>query len=102
MKIASDPDRLAAFCRRWRIARLELFGSVLREDFGPQSDVDVLVTFDAGSNWSLFDHLRMQEELAALLERPIDFVSRHAVERSSNWIRREAILSTAEPWYEAG
>jgi hypothetical protein len=96
-----DAKRLSDFCHRWQIARLELFGSVLRGDFGPDSDVDILVSFAPGASWSLLDHARMEEELAGLLHRPVDLVSRRAVERSPNWIRREAILRSAEPLYEA-
>ena len=77
------------------------FGSVLRDDFRPDSDVDVLVTFAPGVEWSLFDHIAMEEELSALLGRKVDLISRRAIERSSNWIRRKAILETAEPFYAA-
>jgi len=100
-RIPVDVQRLTDFCRRWQITRLELFGSVLRSDFGPGSDVDILVSFAPGASWSLFDHVRMEEELSALLGRPVDLVSRRAVEGSPNWIRREAILRSAEPLYDA-
>ena len=76
-----------------------LFGSVLRTDFRADSDVDVLVTFADGANWSLFDHIRMEQELSRLVGREVDLVSRRAVERSKNWVRKEAILSGAEPIY---
>jgi len=78
---------------------LSLFGSVLRDDFRPASDVDVLVTFADGARWSLFDHVTMEEELARLIGREVDLVSRRAVERSKNWVRKESILSAAEPIY---
>jgi uncharacterized protein len=87
------------FCRRWKIRMLAVFGSVLRDDFQPDSDVDLLVSFQPLAGWSLFDHVQMQEELSTLVGRPVDLVSRGAVERSSNWIRREAILGTAEAVY---
>jgi predicted nucleotidyltransferase len=92
---------LAAFCRRWKIRSLEVFGSVLREDFGPDSDLDMLVTFEPAAEWSLFDHLRMTGELAAIVGRDVDLVSRRAVERSHNWIRRQAILGSSRPFYDA-
>ena len=63
--------------------------------------MDVLVTFALGVEWSLFDHIAMEEELSALLGWKVDLVSRLAIERSSNWIRRKAILETAEPFYAA-
>ena len=84
------------FCRRWKISELALFGSVLRTDFRPDSDVDVLVTFADDADWGLLSHLQMQQELATLLQRPVDIISRRALERSANWVRREAILNTAQ------
>jgi len=99
--IPIDRDTIADFCRRWKISELALFGSVLRDDFRLDSDVDVLVTFAPEADWSLFDHVDMQEELSGILGRKVDLVSRRAIERSANWIRRRAILNTAEPYYVA-
>jgi uncharacterized protein len=101
VRIPLDRDQIESFCRRWKITELSLFGSVLREDFRADSDVDVLVTFASDAGWSLFDHVAMQEELSVLLGRKVDLVSRRAVEQSDNWIRRRAILDTAEPYYAA-
>ena len=95
-------DRIADFCRRWKIAELALFGSVLREDFRPDSDVDVLASFAPEARWSLMDEVRMEDELVAILGRKVDFVDRWAVEHSENWIRRKAILGSAEVIYAAG
>jgi predicted nucleotidyltransferase len=92
-------DELAAFCRRWQITELALFGSALRDDFGPESDVDLLVSFAPDAHHSLFDLAAMEEELEQLLGRKVDLVSRRGVERSPNWIRRKAILGSAEPVY---
>ena len=92
-------DKLADFCRRWKIAELSLFGSALTEDFRPDSDIDLLVTFAPDAAWSLFDHFSMEDELATILGREVDLVSRRAIERSSNWIRRKAILESAEPYF---
>lgn len=97
-----DDLELQRFCRRWAIKELELFGSVLRDDCGPDSDVDVLVTFATGARWSLLDHQAMGFELSKMLGRPVDLISRRAVERGSNWIRRKEILESAESWYAAG
>jgi hypothetical protein len=88
-------SRIAAFCRHWKIRELAIFGSALRGDFTDQSDVDLLVTFSADAQWGLLDHMAMQEELKAMLNRPVDLVSRRAVERSENWLRRQEILSTS-------
>ncbi len=99
--IIIDPEEIADFCRRWKISELALFGSVLRDDFRPDSDVDVLVSFAKETNWTLLDHIAMAEELSRLVDRKVDLVSRRAIERSRNWIRREAILAAAEPIYAA-
>ncbi len=87
---------VAAFCRRWRVRELAVFGSALREDFRPDSDVDVLVAFEPDANWGLLEQTTMESELAALLGRRVDLVSRRAIERSTNWIRQKAILDSAE------
>jgi hypothetical protein len=97
--VSIDHQAVADFCRRWKVAELALFGSVLRDDFRPDSDVDMLVTFADGAGWSLLDHVAMQEELSGLLGRDVDLVSRRAIERSKNWLRKSAILSAAEPIY---
>jgi len=76
-----------------------LFGSVLRDNFRSDSDIDLLVTFAPDADWSLLDHVQMQQELERILGRDVDLVSKRAIERSSNWIRRQEILSTAQPIY---
>jgi len=96
------PDlALNDFCLRWKIRELALFGSVLNDAFRPNSDVDVLVTFLPEAEWSLLDHIQMEEELSALLGRQVDLVSKKAVEHSENWLRRRAILESAEVVYAA-
>ena len=100
-QLAVDESRLATFCRRWKIAELAVFGSALRSDFRPDSDVDLLVTFSAEADWSVLDHVTMETELSEIVGRKIDLVNRRAVERSGNWIRREAILGSAEPFFVA-
>ena len=86
---------IAKFCQRWKIQELAAFGSVLRADFDSESDVDVIVAFDDDAEWSLLDHIRMQQELQVLLQRDVDLVTKRAVEKSQNWVRRKEILSTA-------
>jgi hypothetical protein len=95
-------EGIAEFCRRWKIEELSLFGSTLREDFSPDSDVDFLVSFAPDAAWSLFDHAAMEEELSSVVGRKVDLVSRRAVEKSGNWIRRRAILESAEVIYVSG
>mgnify|MGYP005810445297 CR=1 FL=1 len=92
-------EQLAGFCRRWKIAELRVFGSALREDFRPDSDLDLLVKFAPEADWSLMDHVAMEEELTGIIGRKVDLVSQRAIERSSNWIRRKAILESAEPYF---
>ena len=91
--------RLAEFCRANRIAELSIFGSALRDDFGPQSDIDLLVSFEEEAHHTLFDLTRMEEELEAMFGREVDLVSRRGIERSLNYLRRKAILESAEPIY---
>lgn len=86
---------LAQFCARWHIREFALFGSVLRDDFRADSDVDVLVTFADNTPWSLLDQMQMQQELQALFSRPVDLISRRALEASPNWLRRDAILQSS-------
>jgi predicted nucleotidyltransferase len=97
--ISLPQKQISDFCSRWHVAELSLFGSVLREDFHSQSDIDILVAFKPESNWGLLEHVQMQQELQGILGRDVDLVSKRAIERSSNWIRRQEILSTAQPIY---
>ena len=94
-------ERIAEFCRRWKITEFALFGSVLRDDFGPDSDIDVLVTFAPDATYSFFDLIHMQDELRVLLGRDVDLVERKCVEQSENYIRREHILRSLVPVYVA-
>ena len=91
-------DQLVAFCRRWKIQELALFGSVLREDFRPDSDIDVLVTFAPEAPWSLFDLVTMKEELEGFFGRPVDLVEKAALR---NPFRRRAILKHQKVLYAA-
>ncbi|MCX6343950.1 MAG: nucleotidyltransferase family protein [Armatimonadetes bacterium] len=100
-RIQFDNEKIAEFCKRQAIVEFSLFGSVLRDDFGPQSDVDVLVKFEPSAKLSLFDMVRMENELSELLGRKIDLVERKAVEQSENYIRRKHILSNLEQVYVA-
>ena len=101
MKLNLPEDRIAEFCRKWKIVEFALFGSVLRDDFRPDSDVDVLVTFAPGTRVSLFDFPEMQDELGEIFGRPIDLLTRRGVEMSPNPHRRKAILDSARVFYAA-
>ncbi len=93
--------QIDSFCRRWQVAELSLFGSIVREDFGPDSDVDLLVQFHPQARHTLIDMARMEQELSRIFGRDIDLVERSAIEQSRNHIRRKAILQSAEPIHAA-
>ncbi|MCC6367751.1 MAG: nucleotidyltransferase domain-containing protein [Bryobacterales bacterium] len=100
-RLPADEAQLDAFCRRWKITKLELFGSSL-VDPSRARDIDILVTFAADARWGLFEHEHIQNELSELLGRRVDLVSRRAIEASGNAIRRDSILSSAVPIYVSG
>ncbi len=93
------PDEvIESFCRKWKIKELALFGSVLRRDFRPDSDIDVLATFASDAKWSVFDHARMREELSTLLGREADVIESAGLR---NPFRRREILNTCKVIYAA-
>jgi len=91
-------DRIADFCRRWKITEFSLFGSVLRDDFRPDSDVEVLVTFAPQATWSLFDLVDMRDQLQQMFARDVDLVEEAGL---GNPFRRAAILSEKQVIYAA-
>ncbi|WP_235927068.1 nucleotidyltransferase family protein [Gloeocapsopsis dulcis] len=92
-------EKVNEFCQRWKIIELSLFGSIVRDDFRSDSDIDVLVAFNSDVPWTLLDLVDMQQELEQLLGRKVDFVEKQTIEQSPNWIRRQEILSTAQTVY---
>jgi len=102
LKLRFDRAELGRFCRAQGISRLELFGSVLREDFRPDSDVDLLCTLRPDVHCGLFGWVKLKLELEKMFQRPVDLVSRAGIERSQNPYRKHAILSTAIPLYVEG
>lgn len=97
-KVVIDRRRIEAFCVKWRITELRFFGSVLTDEFRPDSDVDVLVAFEDDARWGL-EFLDMEDELAEILGRKVGLVTRRALEESENWILRKSILDGSEPYY---
>ena len=93
-KVLPSSDSIAEFCRRWHIKEMALFGSVLRDDFGRDSDIDVLVEFEPDGVPGL-KFVSMASELSTLLGRPVDVLTRPAIERSPNYLRRKEILESA-------
>jgi predicted nucleotidyltransferase len=101
IRVSIPRKKLAAFCKRWKISELALFGSVLRDDFHPNSDIDLLVSFRPKAKISLFDLVRMQNELQEIFGRDVDLVERRAIEKSENYIRRKNILNNTKVVYAA-
>ena len=97
-KIDIPKEKIEDFCRRWKIKEMAIFGSALRDDFGPESDIDLLVTFSEEARWSLFDWLEMIEELKKITGRDIDLVDRESIR---NPFRRRSILARMEAIYGA-
>ncbi len=93
-----DHEELASFCRKWRIRELSIFGSALRDDFGPNSDLDFLVSFEPAAKWDVFDIVDMKEELEARFGRSVDIVEKEALRNP--W-RKYEILRTREVIYAA-
>ena len=98
-RVPLDLAKITEFCQRWHVTEFALFGSVVREDFRKDSDVDVLVTFAMDASTSLFDLSTMQAELQVMFGYAVDLVSRRGIERSRNIARREEILQSAEVIY---
>ena len=96
LRIAIDRERIAQFCRKWKVKELSVFGSALRDDFGPGSDVDVLVVYEEDAKWDAWDHLHAEEELKEMLGREVDLVEKRAVR---NPFRRHHILTHREIVY---
>ena len=97
-RIHIPTDLIEEFCRRWKISEFSLFGSVLREDFRPDSDVDVLVEFEPDHPWSLYDIVDMEEELQTMLGRQVHLVMKGGLK---NPLRRREILRARQVIYAA-
>lgn len=91
-------NRIVEFCQKWRIKELSVFGSALREDFRPDSDLDMLMVLEDGAHWTLFDHVRAQDELKDIVGREVDLVDKGAIR---NPFRRRHILDNHEVIYAA-
>ncbi len=92
-------DKIGAFCQKWKLKEFSLFGSVLRDDFGPQSDIDVLISFRPGAAMTFEGYLQMREELSAIFGgRSVDLVEKRLLR---NPFRRYEILTTREVVYAA-
>jgi uncharacterized protein len=95
-RISFSKTKIAAFCKRWQISEFSLFGSILRDDFTPESDVDVLVNFHQQAKWSLWDLMDMTEELEKMFGRKVDLVEKEAIR---NPYRRHSIINGSQIFY---
>jgi predicted nucleotidyltransferase len=98
-KFTLPQKKIEEFCKRWSITEFSVFGSVLRDDFHANSDIDVLVSIDPKAHIGLFEIAQMQIELEEMLKRPVDLVEKEGL---VNPYRRREILSTAQVVYAAG
>ncbi|HEY9909133.1 MAG TPA: nucleotidyltransferase family protein [Thermosynechococcaceae cyanobacterium] len=94
-------EKIVAFCDRWHVTEFALFGSVLREDFRPDSDIDILINVSPNAERGLTETLQMRDELEAIFGRKVDLIIKAAIERSENWLRRKNILESAQTIYAA-
>ena len=97
--IEMDSEAIRAFCRKWKIKELSVFGSILRDDFRADSDVDFLADYEDDAEWDLFDHMDMEEELEGIIEHKADILDRPTMQNHDNWLLRKAIFSTEEKVY---
>lgn len=98
LQINVPMDKIIDFCRRWKIVEFALIGSVLRDDFRQDIDIDVLLSFEENAGWSLYDIVDMKEELKTLLGREVDLVEKEAIR---NPYRRHNMLMDREVLYAA-
>lgn len=102
LQIPLPLDEIAALCRQRGVEKLAMFGSILRDDFRPDSDVDVLVSFLPGAEQPWWGHFQdLEADLSRVVGRTVELVDWDAVEKSPNWIRRHSILGSARLVYEA-
>jgi len=101
LNLGVEASIIADFCRRWKIKQLAVFGSAAAGVLRPDSDIDLLATFDPSADWTMFDHYRMENELAELFARDVDLVNVRALEENPNRIYHQQILNSAKVVYAA-
>ncbi|MCZ8050066.1 MAG: nucleotidyltransferase family protein [Microcystis aeruginosa K13-05] len=92
-------EQIKGFCQKWQVTELALFGSVLREDFRSDSDIDILITFSPTAKRGLTETLQMRDELQAIFDRKVDLIVKASLKRSDNWLRCNNILESAQIIY---
>jgi len=96
-----NAETIAPFCRYWKIKEFSVFGSYLRDDFTPQSDIDILIDLPPNHGMGLFELVQMKEELERMLGRIVDLLTKKAILKSKNSIRRDEILKSHKVIYES-
>ena len=94
-------EKIAEFCDCWQVIEFALFGSVLRDDFRPDSDIDILITFAPEAKRGLTETMQMRDQLQIIFDRKVDLIVKAASERSENWLRCKNILESAQTIYVA-
>jgi hypothetical protein len=94
--------KIADFCHKWQVTEFSLFGSILRDDFRPESDIDVMVQFHPDAHPTFRSLDQMEAELKTIFHRDIDLITRQGIESSRNYLRRHEILSSAQVIYATG
>ncbi|MBD2310813.1 nucleotidyltransferase family protein [Desertifilum sp. FACHB-1129] len=102
LRIKLPQQEIADFCQQWKVQEMSFFGSVLRDDFRPDSDIDVMVDFEDDATWGILELVRMKRQLKTLLGREVDLLTKKSIEQSHNRIRQQEILGTAQVIYVAG
>jgi len=95
-------EEIITFCQKWQVTELALFGSILRDDFRPNSDIDIMVQFHPEAHPTFSTLEQMEAELKSLCNREVDLVTRQGIESSQNYLRRHEILSSAQVIYATG
>ncbi len=99
-RLGLSSQEAAIFCQQWGITKMALFGSILRDDFRADSDIDLLITFAPNARQGLLTLAKIKHELESRLQRPVDLIPEASIQMSDNWIRQRDILSTAQTIYE--
>ncbi|MEI6426848.1 MAG: nucleotidyltransferase domain-containing protein [Pseudanabaena sp. ELA607] len=87
-------EQIEAFCQYWQIQELYVFGSILRDDFCDDSDIDFLYSLSSTVSWSFSNLLRAEQDLSAIVGRDVDLVSKKSIDRDRNWLRRQNIFNS--------
>ncbi|NJN01874.1 MAG: DNA polymerase subunit beta [Leptolyngbyaceae cyanobacterium RM1_1_2] len=99
-RLGLSSQEVATFCQQWGMIKMALFGSILRDDFRADSDIDLLITFAPNARQGLLTLAKIKHELESRLQRPVDLIPEASIQMSDNWIRQREILSTAQTIYE--